>query len=108
MGRWAQINENNVVTNVVVASNQQWLMNKFGGTWVETFSDGGHRINAAGPGMLYSPEKDAFYESCPFESWSLNEETFTWEPPVPKPEGIDEVPHTWDEETLSWVYLEES
>jgi hypothetical protein len=42
MAHWAQIDENNKVTNVVVTNNNdndegyQWLIDNLGGTWVKT------------------------------------------------------------------------
>ena len=37
----------------------------------------------------------------PFASWIGNEETMTWEPPVPYP--IDGKMYYWNESTLSWI-----
>ena len=35
-----------------------------------------------------------------FASWTFDEQTCRFVPPVPRPEGEN---HTWDEDTLSWV-----
>ena len=56
------------------------------------------RKNYAGKGMIYDKEKDAFYYKRPYPSWVLNQETFLWEAPIPKPDGI----YIWNEETTSW------
>tara|TARA_Y100000310_G_scaffold296679_1_gene329128 strand:+ start:322 stop:699 length:378 start_codon:yes stop_codon:yes gene_type:complete len=56
------------------------------------------RKNYAGEGMIYDKEKDAFYYKQPYPSWVLNQETFLWEAPIPKPDGI----YIWNEETISW------
>jgi hypothetical protein len=37
----------------------------------------------------------------PYPSWIGNEETMTWEPPVPFPE--DDRNYYWDEPTTSWI-----
>ena len=37
----------------------------------------------------------------PYASWVGNEETMTWEPPVPYP--TDGQQYVWDEETLTWL-----
>jgi hypothetical protein len=42
----------------------------------------------------------------PYESWSWNEETYYWEPPIPYPEPIlaNESPrYIWDEDNMQWV-----
>jgi hypothetical protein len=62
------------------------------------------RGNYAGIGFTYDENKDAFIPPQPFPSWELNETTFLWEPPIPMPEdGL----YRWDEETLSWIAIEE-
>ena len=62
------------------------------------------RKNYAGVGMTYDPVRDAFYGPQPFESWTLNEDTCSWESPVAIPE--DGNSYLWDEETKNWI-LEE-
>ena len=58
------------------------------------------RKNYAGIGYIYDHERDAFYAPQPFPSWTLNEETCLWEPPVPMP--TDKQIYEWNESTLSW------
>ena len=62
------------------------------------------RKNYAGEGYTYDPVRDAFYGPQPFESWTLNEDTCSWESPVAIPE--DGNSYLWDEETKNWI-LEE-
>jgi len=57
------------------------------------------RGNFASIGMSYDPELDAFIPAQPFPSWSLNTETFTWQAPVPRPEGD----FVWDEKSGAWA-----
>jgi hypothetical protein len=57
------------------------------------------RKNYAGIGYTYDQNRDAFIPPKPFASWTLNEDTCLWEPPVPYPaDGM----YTWDEETTTW------
>jgi len=57
------------------------------------------RKNFAGLGYTYDQTRDAFIPPKPFASWTLNEDTCLWEPPVPYPaDGM----YTWDEETTTW------
>lgn len=104
MAHFAQINEDNIVTQVVVTDNDypgegyEWLLDTFGGNWVKTSYNATIRKNFAGVGYTYDVERDAFIAPQPFPSWVLDEVTCQWNPPTPMPEG----PHTWDEETLTW------
>ena len=58
------------------------------------------RKNYAGLGYTYDATKDAFIPKQPFASWTLNETTCQWEPPVVKP--IDNNDYNWNEETQQW------
>ena len=59
------------------------------------------RKNYAGIGFTYDSDKDAFIAPKPYPSWTLNENTCQWEPPVPLPN--DDKFYRWDETTTSWV-----
>ena len=50
----------------------------------------------------YDAEKDVFYDLQPFPSWTLNQTSFLWEPPVPYPNPDEGVYKGWNESTLSW------
>ena len=56
--------------------------------------------------MLYDIEKHAFYEKKPFPSYTLNQTTYQWEPPIPYPSSGD---WKWDEaayqadNTKGWI-----
>jgi hypothetical protein len=112
--------ENNVVTQVIVVSNQDILdengqeseqkgidfcSNLLGGTWKQTSYNARIRKNYAGIGYTYDETLDAFVPPKPFASWTLNNETAQWEAPTPYPN--DEKRYTWDEETTSWVEVTE-
>lgn len=58
------------------------------------------RKNYANRGYSYDAERDAFIEPKPFESWILNETSCTWEPPVPRPDGVG--PCDWNEAEQRW------
>ena len=65
------------------------------------------RKNYAGVGHIYDSVRDAFYEPQPYPSWTLNEDTCFWEPPVKHPtEGPENgKQYKWDEDTLSWIEI---
>jgi hypothetical protein len=123
MAHWANIDENNIVKTVLVLDNNdpsgdegyQWLMDNIGGTWIKTSynTHGGEhnlggiplRKNYASIGYKYDLEKDAFIPPKPLNSWILNEITCLWEEPISKPQDGKE--YYWDEDSVSWVQLEE-
>ena len=111
MAHFAKV-ENGIVTQVIVAEQDVIDSGLFGdpASWVQTSyntSGGWHpegrplRKNYAGIGYTYDPERDAFIPGQPYPSWTLNEETCLWEPPIPRP--VDGKAYDWDEGTLSWV-----
>jgi len=116
MAHFAQLNAENLVTQVIVVANQdtadqdgveneaigiEFCTNLLGGKWVQTSYNGNIRKNYAGVGYKYDAELDAFVPPQPFASWTLNNETAQWEAPTPYP--TDDKRYTWDEATTSWV-----
>ena len=72
--------------------NTQGGVHKLGGT--------PFRKNYAGKGYMYDPVRDAFYAAQPYASWTLDESTCYWQPPTPRPEGME---WYWNEDTTEWV-----
>jgi|TARA_R100000458_G_C8252707_1_gene229333 hypothetical protein len=69
------------------------------------------RKNYPAPGSFYNPEADGFYPEKVYDSWTLNETTFHWDPPIPEPtlaqtsdDGINwkYYPITWNETEGKW------
>ena len=60
------------------------------------------RKNYAGIGYIYDEDRDAFYAPQPYSSWTLNETTCLWEPPVAYPDADSDEFYSWNEETTSW------
>lgn len=94
MAHWAEIDENNIVLQVTVGSNDmpdegyQWLIDNLGGTWIKTSYNGTIRKNFAGIGFTYDPVRDAFISPQPQGEglWILNEETCRWVDQTPLPD----------------------
>ena len=59
------------------------------------------RKNYASIGYIYDQTRDAFIAPKPYDSWTLNEDTCQWEPPVAKPDDNDNV-YIWNEANQSW------
>ena len=111
MAHFAEIDESNIVTRVIVvadeneADGENWCNGFLGGTWKQTSYNtlggihllGGtpFRKNYAGVGDTYDASRDAFIEQKQFASWTLNETTCLWEPPIPQPD--DGKDYFWDE-----------
>jgi hypothetical protein len=106
MAHWAEIDDNHIVTQVVVTDNNdpngdegyQWLVDNLGGRWIKTsyntragvHAEGGVplRKNFASVGYTYDEQRDAFIPSKP-------DETHNWNG---KP-----VVFTLDEDTCQWI-----
>jgi hypothetical protein len=87
---------NGVVVNIIVATEAHILT--IPGQFVKI--NDALNANMCSTGSSYNKEKNAFARQKPYGSWTLNEDTFIWEPPVAKPlSGIS----IWDEESLVWV-----
>jgi len=120
MAHYAFINSQNIVTEVIVGKDEtettlDWEQhyaefrpgmicrrtsyNTSGG--VHKTGGTPHRKNYAGIGYTWDPTRDAFIPPKPYPSWSLNEQTCLWNPPVAMP--IDDNKYYWDEATTSWV-----
>ena len=112
MSHFAKI-EDGIVTQVIVAEQDVIDSGLFGdpSCWVQTSYNtrGGVHINNgtplrknfAGIGFRYDAYRDAFIPPRQYLTWSLNEETCLWEPPVPCPN--DGKKYRWDEITSSWM-----
>ena len=75
-----------------------------GGWWKQSFKDGSSRKNHASIGFSYDKARDAFIPPQRFASWTLNESTCLWEPPVAYPDDGKE--YKWNEATTNWVEIE--
>lgn len=108
MAHFAEIDENSVVVRVLVVPDseehrgQEFLADDLGlgGTWIQTSYNKNIRKNYAGIGMIYDSIRDVFMSPQPFDSWTLDEETCTWIPPVPHP--AISAQYEWDEESQNW------
>ena len=116
MAHFAQLDENNVVTQVIVVGNKDtsdangvekehigaaFCEKLLGGTWKQTSYNGNMRKNYAGIGYTYDADRGAFIPPKPYNSWTLNEDTCQWQAPVAVPD--DGKVYSWNEETISWV-----
>jgi hypothetical protein len=114
MAHFAELDESNIVTQVIVVHNNELLDNGveseakgiafcqslFGGNWIQTSYNGNIRGVYAGIGFSYNSDEDIFVYPQPFPSWIRSGSL--WNPPIPNP-STEEDTYFWDEDTLSWV-----
>jgi hypothetical protein len=111
MAHYAFLDENNMVTEVIVGNDEttgDWetYYGEFRGQQcVRTSYNGNIRFNYAGIGFTYDEGRDAFVPPKPFDSWVLDEDTCLWVAPVPYP--TDGEAYTWDEDAGDWVIVSE-
>lgn len=117
MAHFAELNENNIVTQVIVIDNQilldeqnieqeqfgiDFCKSLFGAetSWKQTSYNATFRKNFAGIGYEYRHSLDAFIPPKLFNSWILNEYTCRWEAPIAYPE--DGKIYFWNEDLVLW------
>jgi len=112
MAHFAILNESNIVTRVEVINNAvilddddveqeqlgiDFLISLYGaGNYKQTSYNGNKRKNYARIGYTYDASRDAFIQSKPYASWTLNESTCQWIAPVTYPD--DDKSYVWDED----------
>jgi hypothetical protein len=125
MAHFCQLDENNIVTQVIVVSNDDCVdengneVEEIGITfckkllgedtnWKQTSYNNNIRVRYAGIGYSYNEELDAFIAPKPFSSWILNTETADWVSPVGPAPALTEAEieersfYRWDEENGVW------
>jgi len=118
MAHFAQLDDNNHVTQVIVLNNdivgepdltypateimgQAFIMGtlKLPGLWKQTSYNDSFRKQYAGIGHIFDADADVFVAPQPFLSWSLDG-NHDWQPPIPRPnEGV----WNWDENSGKWI-----
>ena len=122
MAHYAKVN-NGIVEQVIVAEASFFdsFVDTTPGEWIQTSYNtrgGKHyvpnsdwetestdqskalRKNYAIVGGTYDKTRDAFYAPKPYASWTLNETTCLWEPPVARP--TDGQRYVWNEDGQTW------
>lgn len=110
MAHYAFLDENNIVTEVIVGLDETELIEgKDPETWygefrnqkcIRTSYNAKIRNKFAGIGDTYREDLDMFISPKPHESWILI--NGNWEAPKPKPD--DENFNIWNEEKQEWVF----
>jgi hypothetical protein len=115
MAHYAFLDDDNIVTEVIVGRNEYETVDGIsdwetyygefrGQRCVRTSYNGNIRKNFAGIGYSYDEVRDAFIAPQPYPSWVLDEDTCHWNAPTLRPN--DGQPYEWDEDTVSWVQID--
>ena len=132
MAHFAQLDENNVVTQVIVVGNDDirdvngnevesigvaFCQKLLGANtnWKQTSYNSNMRVRYAGIGYSYNAELDAFVAPQPFASWTLDSDTADWVSPLGAAPALTDAEvearsyYRWDEDayqadnTTGWV-----
>ena len=131
MAHFAKLDENNVVTQVIVVDNKDitdphtgqedeilgiaFCKKLLGGNWKQTSYNNSMRVRYAGIGYSYNAALDAFVPPQPYASWTLDNETADWVSPLGAAPELTEAEvearkyYEWDEDayqadnTTGWV-----
>jgi hypothetical protein len=131
MAHFAKLDENNVVTQVIVVDNKDitdphtgqedeilgiaFCKKLLGGNWKQTSYNNSVRVRYAGIGYSYNAALDAFVPPQPYASWTLDNDTADWVSPLGAAPELTEAEveaasfYRWDEEayqadnTTGWV-----
>lgn len=110
MAHYAFLDDNNIVTEVIVGvdetelieglSPEEWYGNFRGQVCKRTSYNHKIRKQYANIGYTYSETADVFIAPKPFDSWSLDS-NYDWQAPIERP--ADGKKYLWDEDNQVWV-----
>ena len=126
MAHFAELNKDNKVLRVLVFDNNdvnahggdqseeaaEYIKSSFGNSkdgvkWVQTSYNSNFRKQYAGVGFTYNPTADVFISPQPYPSWSLNQTTWDWDPPIAYPTVTtvdnNQIGIYWDESGQVWL-----
>ena len=119
MAHFAQLDENNVIIQVIVVSNDDCLDANGGESeevgiafcksllgqdtiWKQTSYNKNFRRLYAGIGYTYLQNLDVFVGLKPYPSWVLDNSAGVWVAPIPKPAEPEGYVAVWDEQDQQW------
>jgi hypothetical protein len=113
MAHYAFLDDNNIVTEVIVGRNEDEVVDGIsdweayygefrGQRCLRTSYNGNIRGTYAGIGYSYNDAEDIFITPQPFPSWTRNGSF--WEAPTPMP--TDGQIYRWVEDDLNWQVIE--
>ena len=98
-------------TSKSTGAGKHWTKDADGVTTETPDQSKAYRFNFGNPGSIYDEARDMFRKpNAPYPSWSLNESTGLYDPPVAKVEKADDgvdathpLAQTWDEGNQTWT-----
>lgn len=118
MAHYAILDENNIVTQVIVGKDENEPLPDGYISWEQYYGGkktsyntknnqhllGGvpFRGNFAGIGYIYDSHADIFIPPRPSLTWKLDYDLCDWIPPVPKPDSGEDFGWRWSEINQDW------
>jgi hypothetical protein len=120
MAHFAELDDSNVVLRVIVLNNNVILdengneleelgiafcKSLYGNdtNWKQTSYNNSFRKNYAAVGFTWREDLDGFVPPQNYTSWTLNETTCRYEPPISMPNDGNQ--YMWDEENTEWTLV---
>jgi hypothetical protein len=111
MAHFAKIDDNNIVTHVIVA--EQEFINTQSGRWIQCSYNTHAGVHALGgtplrknfpvDGFTYNETIDGFIPPCEHSNWILDETKGMYVPPTPNPgQGYESRNYIWDDSSSVW------
>ena len=111
MAHYAFLDENNIVTQVIVGRNEDEVVDGIsdweahyseivGQRCLRTSYNNNIRKKYASIGDTYNESADVFISPQPYAGWTLDE-NYDWVAPVPKPES--DTLYYWSESEQNWI-----
>ena len=120
MAHFARVNENNIVCEIMVLSNNdvgnlpfpesepvglEKIPPFLGTGWKQTSYNNNFRFRFAGIGFEWHPEcgeHGGFCPAKPYDDWIFDTDQCLWIAPVPMPTGDYTAVYEWDPEIHNW------
>ena len=102
--------EDGFVENIIIADSLE-IANQVSGKTCVYIDSNTRKLKNIYIGCQY--DGSDFIEDQPYPSWTLNQETKIWEPPVKRPDDYESINdskitlYMWDEESISWLRHEQ-
>lgn len=99
---YAAINDSNIVVNIIASDNDNSV--DLLRLLIPDASDVILVTDKTGPAYIGGDLlENKFRMPKPYNSWIWEENSWSWEAPIPYPEGGNG--YIWDEETISWIEI---
>jgi hypothetical protein len=103
MNKYAIVNSLGLIENIIVSEEKEAVDFLFGANKIVVMET--EATGIAFIGATYRQDKEKFMPYRPFDTWIFNEESWSWEAPIAKPEVADGKIAVWDGLQNNWVEI---